>query len=152
MKNFTYLNPKVPCSERMAKIGCTQDAQCRSALQNMYDCDDMKYCPTQDLPYAGGLAWTSAGSRAIQCLCGQNAHCDLCDKDGRKKHVGTCRMGRKRIDQNGNPISCGTVEGFENTSTPISARSLHRQTTCRCSGYISEDFSLVRCPICRAKF
>ena len=91
-----YSDDSKSCEERIQKIGCTQDSQCRSALQNMYGCDDMKTCPTQDIPYAGGLAWTSAGTRAIQCLCGQDAHCDIHDTSCKKKAVGTCRIGRRR--------------------------------------------------------
>lgn len=86
-----YSDPNIPCAEKLRSVYCTHDPECRSALQNMYGCDDMNTCPTSEIPYAGGLAWTSAGSRAIQCNCGQNAHCH--NPTGRGGH---CDMGRRQ--------------------------------------------------------
>ena len=111
MASFSYLDPEIPCSERIKKIGCTQDAQCRSAVQNMYDCDDVKFCPPQNIPYAGGLAWTSAGAGAIECTCGQNAHCNLCSK-GRKKSVGSCRMGARPAAEEAGVLDCAGMREY----------------------------------------
>ena len=111
MKDFMFSDPNIPCPEKMKKIGCTQDSQCRSALQNMYGCDDMKGCPTREIPFAGGLAWTSAGIGAIQCRCGQNAHCDGI----------RCQMGSRDSYE-----EAGVVEPIDAIELYIGSRKIHR--------------------------
>jgi len=75
------------CKKRLEKNWCQSDAQCRSALYNMYDCNSCATCGIDTISDAGGLAWTSSGLGALQCTTtsGNPVYCD--------KKAERCRYG-----------------------------------------------------------
>ena len=49
-----YPPPQVDCEKKLNEYICTDNAQCRSALSNLYECDNCNFCSDATIPYAGG--------------------------------------------------------------------------------------------------
>lgn len=91
------------CIEKLGKHSCSVDADCRSALYNMYECNICKFCGRDTIPNAGGLAWTPSGIGAIECTtnCGNPVYCD---------ENGKCRYGIERFKINEYYVYSGVLE------------------------------------------
>ena len=87
------------CRKRLEKHWCQEDADCRSALYNMYECNNCPFCGRETIPNAGGLAWTSSGIGSIECTTtsGNPVYCD--------NNTQKCKYGMNEYE-----MYCGVLE------------------------------------------